>query len=113
MEITNSLCIAVVETREACKGKKSLKARLKAAMDFAKSHWLVTNDGERLWAAVTATVLEGDKKQSKELCVEWKAICNLENILRGGGTLASLEGIDLPKKPLDILKLWEASKANG
>jgi len=104
----NGIMIAVSEAREACKGKKRLRDRLLAAMKKTKNHWLVTNEDERLQAAICATVMESNEDDKKVIGDEWQALRRLSLVFSGAGSIADIEA---PKKTIGIFKMWQELKA--
>jgi hypothetical protein len=102
-----ALLLAVTEAREVCKGKKTLRSRLLAAMKATKNHWLVTDDNTRLQAAVAATMMESEEDDKERLKEEWDALKHLSAALSGVGTL---NGLVPPKRPVGIVKMWAELK---
>jgi len=105
--MNNSVMIAVVEAREACRGKKRLRDRLLAAMKKTKNHWLVTNEDERLQAAICAATLESNEDDAKAIKDEWDALKVLSSLLSGMGSIVDIQ---TPKKTIGIFKLWKELK---
>jgi hypothetical protein len=99
--------IAVTQAREACKGKKDLKKRLVAAMKAVSDHWLVTDENERLRAAICAVCAESNEDDAKIVMDEWNALLLLADILAGR---ARAENVKIPEKRIGIMDMWNKVK---
>lgn len=103
-----NIMVAATEAKEAAKGKKSLKARMKAAMQATKNHWTGMNESDCLRAAVAGLVLTCSPEEADRVKVEFNALCLLSNCM-AAGDLRSLKDVTLPKKKVGILEAWQSA----
>lgn len=105
--INNMMLIAVTEAQMACRSRRTLKARLEAAMTATVSHWAITDPDERLQAAVGAAMLESPEEDAEIIGSEWKALKALADIIDGRANIDSMPGY----RKIGIMKLWAAVNA--
>lgn len=104
----NSMCIAVTEAREACKGKKSLPKRVRSAMEATKHHWLVTDENKRFQAAIAGLLVECSEEERERVAKEMKALQTLNTML--SGVKVDMSNFEVPKKPLKLMEIWGSIK---
>ena len=102
------MLMAVAEAREACKGKKSLPARVKAAMRATKHHWMITDENKQFQVAVAAVLVESDEKDKERITEEMTALETLNSML--SGVPINEIKLKVPKKPLKLMQMWSDLK---
>ena len=102
-----AIAIAVVGLRDEMP-KGSVQKRLKWAMAKVRRvdgpGFLLTDDNDRIRAAVAAVILESNEADELRLKEEWTALQELGDALNGK---MPAQGISLmPDNPVGILKIW-------
>ena len=98
------IMIAATDAMDACKGKKTLKAKLLAAMRAVKDHWLLTNKDEQFIAAIGGVAEISSEDDKHQILTEAKFLKAITSALNGGGVV-------LPQppdgfKPIGLIKMW-------
>jgi hypothetical protein len=98
--------LAADEARAACRGDMPLEERIKKAMHCTKNHWLLTDQGLQLSAAMAAVILETKDESEKDLITR-----SYKNLALVNATMhAAISGVpidieSLPKPDPDLLSL--------
>ncbi len=102
------LKVAVAEAKAAAKGLDTLEAKIKAAMDTTRNHWLVTDEEERFQAAIHGLAATVDEATVERMRIELQF---LQGIQSGR---VDLSGIDEDYEPIGLLKAWrDGQKENS
>jgi nicotinate-nucleotide pyrophosphorylase len=115
MEISGGVLIATHEAREACKGEADLIERVKKAMRACHGHWMETNEGEQLRAALAAAMLESpDEIQKDRIARSAQALSKMGAALNAISQGVSLDVIEtfsqIDDDILPIRQLWNETK---
>lgn len=105
------LMIAVSETKARMEGKEypSLEAKLEAAMELTKDHWMVTDEDGRFKAAIGAVLVTSNDEEKERIEQELSAIKALSAMF--AGVPVDLSNVKAPEKPLRMMDMWR--KVNG
>jgi hypothetical protein len=94
----NCLLIAVAEAKAAAKGLDTLGAKMKAAMDATRNHWLITDEEERFQAAIHGLAAAVDEATVERIRVELDGLQQLQ--------AGQMPVIDEDFEPIGLLKAW-------
>lgn len=112
--MTGGVMIAVHEARDACKGEPDLTERIKKAMRACHGHWMETNEGEQLRAALAAAMLESPEDEKDRIARSAKLLSKFGaamNALSQGVSVDLAETLsEIPEDILPIRALWEETK---
>jgi len=97
--------IAVTEASEAAKEKFTLVAKVKAAMEVTKNHWMLTDEDLRFKAAIAGAIDASSSQEDSDILLnEMKALSLLSDFLTG--TKIDFSGAKVPKQTIGLMKLW-------
>ena len=99
----NLLMLAATEANEAAKSKKTIEAKLEAAMNVTKDYWAFTDDDMRFQAAVAGALISASDEDKQCVKEEMDALRCLSSALSGYGSIANIKP---PEKPIGLTKIW-------
>lgn len=101
-----ALMIAVTEAGHAIKGKSfpTLEAKLEAAMEATKDHWMLTDEDGRFRAAIGAVLCDCTPDEKERIESEMLALRTLSAMF--SGIPVDLAGMKAPENPLKLMDLW-------
>lgn len=111
LSVDNCLWILITEAKAAAESNGgSIVDRFKAAKQVAKSHWLVTDEDDRLSGAIVGVMGSYGRgtpefeRIEKEACL----IRHLSTMMQAGAAGLSVTASDLEDgfEPVGLLKLW-------
>ena len=104
--MNNCMAIVVTEAKHVAERVEGLDARVRAAMECTRSHWLVTREAERFEAAIGGVLLattDSDEKARLQAAIEQvKALSRVMD-----GNLVGVEDAAEPDPPLPLVKMWK------
>jgi hypothetical protein len=104
--------IAVTEASEAAKEKFTLVAKVKAAMEITKNHWMLTDEDLRFKAAIAGAIDASSSQEDSDILLnEMKALSLLSDFLTD--KKADMSGIKVPKQTIGLMKIWIGIKEGG
>jgi hypothetical protein len=112
--MSGGVLIATHEAREACKGEPDITKRIKKAMRACHDHWMETNEGEQLRAALAAAMLESPDNERDRIARSAKLLAKFGAALNAASMGVSIDMAEtlseIPDDILPIRGLWEETK---
>lgn len=100
--------IAVTQAKSAAEKETTLEARLRAAMNATKDHWLLVDEDARFRAALGAVLLLSDTEDKDRIEKEVRELRTLSAMV--SGVPIDFNEVKAIENPMGLVKLWQELK---
>lgn len=107
-----AVAAAIIAAEADLNPEDTLEDRLRAAMKVGRSHWMITDEDQRLRASVAAVLLHCTDEERARIEIELQVLRNFGAAMSGVPVDMSRVFGDIdPENIIGLLGLWQEAKA--